>query len=199
MAQERTLLEYITPNPNVFSSRIFIPQVEENNLDLKPILVNMIQNSLQFGGTPSDDPNSHVRKFLRLTDTIKFNGSITTWDQLARQFLTQYFPLALSSKMMEHIATFPQYKQESLCENAFKTFFESAHTMAIKCTNWRPQVEIYRIMGDLASNIHQWASQDRQVVKKKETHAGMYHVDQQTMLSSQIEAINKKLEELMLA
>ncbi|KAJ1424284.1 hypothetical protein SESBI_11728, partial [Sesbania bispinosa] len=43
----------------------------------------------------------------------------------------------------------------------------------------RPPVEIYRIMGDLASNTHQWASQDRQVVKKKETPAGMYHVDQQ--------------------
>ncbi|KAJ1436717.1 hypothetical protein SESBI_04020 [Sesbania bispinosa] len=63
----------------------------------------------------------------------------------------------------------------------------------------RMPAEIYRIMGDLASNTHQWASKDRQVVKKKETLAGMYHVDQQTMLTSQIEAINKKLEALMLA
>ncbi|KAJ1439598.1 hypothetical protein SESBI_02544 [Sesbania bispinosa] len=63
----------------------------------------------------------------------------------------------------------------------------------------RPPVEIYRIMGDLASNTHQWASQDRQMVKKKETPAGMYHVDQQAMLTSHIEAINKKLEALILA
>ncbi|KAJ1440678.1 Retrotransposon gag domain [Sesbania bispinosa] len=145
MARERTLLEYITPNPDVFTSRIFIPQVEENNLDLKPVLINIILNSLQFGGTPSEDPNSHIRKFLRLTNTIKFNGastnairlklfpfsvtekdndwlnslprgSITTWDQLAHQILTQYFSPALSSKMMEHIATFTQYEQESFYE-----------------------------------------------------------------------------------
>ncbi|KAJ1421336.1 hypothetical protein SESBI_13770 [Sesbania bispinosa] len=205
MVDERTLLEYITPNPNVFASSIFIPQIEENNLDFKPALINMTQNSLQFGGTPSEDPNSHIGKFLRLIDTIRFNGASTNAIRL------KLFPFSMTEK-----------SPSRRLGNAFKVFFESAYTMAIKCTNWcnysikglsianrsmidaacgggilrRPPTEIYKIMGDLASNTHQWASQDRQLVKKKETPAGMYHVDQQTMLTSQIEAINKKLKHL---
>ncbi|KAJ1430780.1 hypothetical protein SESBI_07611 [Sesbania bispinosa] len=149
MADERTLLEYITPNLDVFSSCIFIPRVEENNLDLKLTLINMIQNSLQFGGTPLEDPNSHIRKFLRLTETIIFNGASTNAIRL------KLFPFSV--------------------------------TKSSNLQNY----------GRFASNTHQLASKDRQVVKKKETPAGMYHVDQQTMLTSQIEAINKKFEALI--
>ncbi|KAJ1388798.1 hypothetical protein SESBI_38782 [Sesbania bispinosa] len=136
MAGERTLLEYITPNPDIFASSIFIPQVEENNLDLKPTLINMIQNSLQFGGTPSEDPNSHIRMH-----------------QLVQVF---YKGLSIANRSMIDAA----------CGGGILR---------------RPPAEIYRIMGDLASNTYQWASQDKQVVKKKETPAGMYHVDLQTM------------------
>ncbi|KAJ1382767.1 hypothetical protein SESBI_43983, partial [Sesbania bispinosa] len=42
IADERKLLEYITLNPDVLASRISILQAEENNLDLKPALINMI-------------------------------------------------------------------------------------------------------------------------------------------------------------
>jgi len=106
-------------------------------------LIQMMQ-SIQFGGTPVENPHMHVRKFLQLADTIKMNGistdtirlmlfpfsvkdrvmnwfnnslpegSITTWDQPQRQFLAHYFPPSLASNLLIEIACFSQYENESL-------------------------------------------------------------------------------------
>jgi len=82
----------------------------------------MFQQS-QFRGSPMEDPNLHLSVFLEVCDTLKINrgsndairlrlfpfslrdkarawlhslppGSITTWDELTKVFLTKFFPPA---------------------------------------------------------------------------------------------------------
>jgi len=82
----------------------------------------MFQQS-QFRGSPMEDPNLHLSVFLEVCDALKINrgskdairlclfpfslrdkarawlhslppGSITTWDELTKVFLTKFFPPA---------------------------------------------------------------------------------------------------------
>ena len=49
------------------------PPIEANNFELKPALITMAQQH-QFTGHPSEDPNEHLGKFIRMENTIKLNG-----------------------------------------------------------------------------------------------------------------------------
>jgi len=138
----RTLLDYLAPPNQIVRSAIHILTIEANNFEMRVPLIQMMQ-SIQFRGTAGENPHNHVRKFLQLANTIKMNGisidtiwlmlfpfsvidrvmnwmnnslpegSITTWDQLQRQFLAHYFPPALASKLLSEIACFSQYEHET--------------------------------------------------------------------------------------
>ena len=49
------------------------PAVEVNNFELKPALITMVQQH-QFKSHPSKDPNEHLGRFMRMTNTVKLNG-----------------------------------------------------------------------------------------------------------------------------
>ena len=49
------------------------PTIKANNFELKPALITMVQQ-YQFTGHPSEDPNEHMRRFMRMANTIKLNG-----------------------------------------------------------------------------------------------------------------------------
>ncbi|KAL5573845.1 hypothetical protein UlMin_023442 [Ulmus minor] len=139
----RALKDYSIPNVGI--SSIQRPPIQANNFEIKPAIIQMIQNSVQFGGLPNDDPNLHIANFLEICDTFKHNGvtddavrlrlfpfslnskakawltslpagTITTWNGLANVFLTKYFPPAKSAKMRNDISNFLQQDQESLYE-----------------------------------------------------------------------------------
>ncbi|XP_073120822.1 uncharacterized protein [Henckelia pumila] len=105
----------------------------------------MVQNTVQFGAMTIDDPYAHLKNFLEICDTFKKQGvsddaiclrlfpfslrdkakawltnlpagSITTWDDLAKAFLTKYFPPSKSMKLRADITTFAQGEQETLYE-----------------------------------------------------------------------------------
>ena len=105
----------------------------------------MIQQTVQFGGLSQEDPNVHIANFLEICDTFKHNevtddairlrlfpfslrdkakvwlnslphGIITTWEELAQNFLAKYFPPAKTAKLRNDITTFIQFKGESLYE-----------------------------------------------------------------------------------
>ena len=48
------------------------PSIEANNFELKPALITMVQH--QFIGHPSEDPNEHLGRFMRIANTVKLNG-----------------------------------------------------------------------------------------------------------------------------
>ena len=49
------------------------PIVDANNLELKPSLITMVQQH-QITGHPTEDPNEHLGRFLRMANTVKLNG-----------------------------------------------------------------------------------------------------------------------------
>ena len=48
------------------------PPIEVNNFELKPALITMVQQH-QFTGHPSEDPNDHLGRFMRMENTVKLN------------------------------------------------------------------------------------------------------------------------------
>ena len=54
-------------------SIVRLPPIEANNFELKLALNTMVQQH-QFTRHPSEDPNEHLGKFLRMANTMKLNG-----------------------------------------------------------------------------------------------------------------------------
>ncbi|XP_075485255.1 uncharacterized protein LOC142524976 [Primulina tabacum] len=78
--------------------------INANNFELKPALINMVQQN-QFAGTAISDTHVHLRPFLEITDT-----------ELATKFLAKYFPPAKSAQLKIEISTFRQTGFEQLYE-----------------------------------------------------------------------------------
>ena len=98
----------------------------------------MIQNSIQFHGLPSEDPNLHIAYFLEICDMFRVNdvsddairlrlfsfslkdkarewlnslpaGFIFDYATLAQKFLAKYFLPAKIVKLRNDITNFMQY------------------------------------------------------------------------------------------
>ena len=54
-------------------SAIRQPAVDVNNFELNPALIIMVQQH-QFTGHPTEDPNEHLGRFLRMANIVKLNG-----------------------------------------------------------------------------------------------------------------------------
>ena len=115
-------------------SAIRQPAVNANNFELKPALITMVQQQ-QFTGHPTEDPNEHLRRFLRMANTVKLNGvrpeviklhlfpfslrdttatwyeslpygSVDTWEELVEAYLGRFFPPSLTSERRREIIVF---------------------------------------------------------------------------------------------
>ena len=109
-------------------SSVIRPNIQANNFGIKPIILQMIQNSVKFSGLPSEDPNAHIYIFLEICNLFKQNGvsddaiklrlfpfslrdkvrvwlnsmpagTFTSWNMLAEKILARYFPPAKTAKM----------------------------------------------------------------------------------------------------
>src|SRR6185295_13028168 len=96
-------------------------------------------------GLPNENPHLHLATFTELMDTVKIHevsqdalflrafsfslrdrakswfkslpqGSITTWDELAKAFLNKYFPPKKTAEMRNQILAFRMRDDESLYE-----------------------------------------------------------------------------------
>ena len=110
------------------------PPIKANNFELKPDLITMVQQH-QFIGHPSEDPNEHLRRFMRMENTMKLNGvrndviklqlfpfslrdvaatwfdslpvgSANTWEELVEAFMSRFFPPALTVERRGEIIVF---------------------------------------------------------------------------------------------
>ena len=48
------------------------PTIGANNFELKLALITMVQQH-QFIGHPSEDPNEHIGRFMRMANIVKLN------------------------------------------------------------------------------------------------------------------------------
>ncbi|XP_075500065.1 uncharacterized protein LOC142538636 [Primulina tabacum] len=144
LPREVPIREHFRPVINAHYSGIARGTIAANNLELKPALINMVQQN-QFRGAATADPHLHLRTFLEITDTVKINGvsdeiirlrlfpfslrdharswlqslplgSVTTWADLVTKFLSKYFPPAKSAQLKIDITNFRQREFEVLYE-----------------------------------------------------------------------------------
>ena len=72
--QERdTMEDFWRPVIQDEYSAVRQPAIDANNFELKPALITMVQQN-QFIGHPTEDPNEHLGRFLRMANTVKLNG-----------------------------------------------------------------------------------------------------------------------------
>ncbi|KAL8103176.1 hypothetical protein AgCh_027642 [Apium graveolens] len=65
----KALMDYSQPKINDIQSSIIRPAISANTFEIKSSTIQMIHNSVQFGGSPTKDPNMHIRDFIKICDT----------------------------------------------------------------------------------------------------------------------------------
>ena len=100
------------------------PPIEANNFELKPTLITMVHQH-QFTGHPSEDPNEHLGRFMRMENTVKLNGVRPDVIKL------QLFPFSLRDVAVTWFNSLPVglvNTSEELVEAFMSIFFPQALT-----------------------------------------------------------------------
>ena len=103
-------------------SAIKPPAINANDFELKPALINMVQQN-QFAGHSTENPNEHLGRFLRIANSIKLNGVKLEVIQL------QLFPFSLRDMAITWFDSLPQESVnnwEELRRAYFNKFFNSS-------------------------------------------------------------------------
>ncbi|GKD01057.1 zinc finger, CCHC-type containing protein [Tanacetum coccineum] len=140
----RTLRDYSKPSHEGYRNTIELP-VGNNVVPLRSDTIRLLQNGCSFYGLRSEDPNQHLKDFLKLVDSLDLDvanrertrlrlfhfslhdqtrnwlelfpaGSISIWDNLTTYFLAQFFPSRRTTKLRNDILMFQQHQGESLSE-----------------------------------------------------------------------------------
>ncbi|GJZ28228.1 zinc finger, CCHC-type containing protein [Tanacetum coccineum] len=140
----RSLGDYSKPSHEGYMNTIELP-VRNNMVPLRSDTIRLVQNGYSFYRLQFEDPNQHLKDFLKLVDPLDLDGenrertrmhlfqfslhdqasnwlkrlpagSITTWEDLTTRFLAQFFPSGRTAKLCNDILMFQQHHGESLSE-----------------------------------------------------------------------------------
>ena len=244
---EKPNRDFAQPELTAILPAIARQTTEANNFNLHPSLVHMCRD-LSFGGGAMDDPDSHLASFVEIFDTFKANGvseevvrlklfqfslrdkaknwldaqpsgSITTWEDLAKKFLSKFFPPGKTAKLRSEINNFYQQDGESLSEawERFKelirrcphhnivkwmlvqNFFnglDAASNTPINAASGgaflkKNQEEAWELLEEMVSTNTQWHN-ERGAPKK----GGKHDVSQIDLMAAKLEALTKNLDKL---
>ncbi|GJS85111.1 MAK10-like protein [Tanacetum coccineum] len=98
----RTLGDYSKPSHEGYRVTIELP-IGNNVVPLRSDTIRLVQNGCSFHELLSEDPNHHLKDFLKLVDSLDLDGSITTWEDLTTRFLAQFFPPGRTAKLRNDI------------------------------------------------------------------------------------------------
>ncbi|GMI77213.1 hypothetical protein HRI_001390600 [Hibiscus trionum] len=122
-----------------------LPDIDVDNFELKPVMFSMINNAGQFSGSATEDAREHLKTFQEICGSFRLPGvspeilrlrlfphslrdraktwwnkltpgSIMTWADLTREFLSHFNPSHLSERLRNEIATFQQEDDEPMHE-----------------------------------------------------------------------------------
>ena len=91
------------------------PAIDVDDFELKPALIRMVQQN-QFTGHPTENPNEHLGRFLRIANSIKLNGVRSEVIQL------QLFPLFLRGMAAAWFNSLP-YESVNTWEELMGVYF----------------------------------------------------------------------------
>ncbi|GJR58305.1 zinc finger, CCHC-type containing protein [Tanacetum coccineum] len=120
----RTLRDYSKLSYEGYRNTIEL-SVGNNVVPLRSDTIRFVQNECLFHGLWSEDPNQHLKDFLKLVDSLDLNvenrertrlRSITTQEDLTTRFLAQLFLPGRTAKLRNDILMFQQHHGESLLE-----------------------------------------------------------------------------------
>ncbi|GJX98992.1 reverse transcriptase domain-containing protein [Tanacetum coccineum] len=123
---------------------IVVPPILANQFELKIGLLNLV-TAIAFHGFENDDPHSHIRRFTKITQTVKLNNvsgdvvklllflfslegaaqtwlekkppnSITTWNDHVFKFVNRLFPPSKTTNLRNEITRFQQRFSETFFE-----------------------------------------------------------------------------------
>lgn len=147
----RELFSPITINP---PSCIVLPATTASHFELKPHVIQLLPN---FHGLNQEDPYMHIKDFLEICDTFKFQNfsdesvrlrlfpfslkdkakawlkslssrSITSWETLVSKFLNKFFPMSKTNALKRQITDFCQDENEKFYES-----WERFKDILLKC------------------------------------------------------------------
>ena len=98
--ERRTLGDFAKPDISGSFGGIVAPTIANNNFEIKPSIIQMVQNN-QFGGLQGEDPYAHILTFLNVCATFKING---VTDDAIRLRL---FPFSVRDKAQLWLASLP--------------------------------------------------------------------------------------------
>ncbi|GKA68652.1 zinc finger, CCHC-type containing protein [Tanacetum coccineum] len=114
----RTLGDYSKPSYEGYRNTIELP-ARNNVVPLRSDTIRLVQNGCSFYGIWSEDPNQHLKDFLKLADSLDLDGenrSISIWEDLTTRFLAQFFPPGRTAKLRNDTLMVQQHHGESLSE-----------------------------------------------------------------------------------
>ncbi|KAG7588690.1 Reverse transcriptase domain [Arabidopsis suecica] len=222
------------------------PPVQNNNFEIKSGLISMIQGN-KFHGLPLEDPLDHLDNFDRLCSLTKINGvsedsfklrlfpfslgdkahhwektlpagSITSWDECKKAFLTKFFSNSRTARLRNEISSFTQKQSESICEawERFKGYtiqcphhgFKKASLLS---TLYRGVLPKIRMLLDTASNgnfLNKDVEEGWELIENLALSDGNYNEDfdrsnrgigdLDAKHSRDIKALNDKLDKILL-
>nr|GEY17959.1 zinc finger, CCHC-type [Tanacetum cinerariifolium] len=136
--------DYSKPSHEGYKNTIKLPK-GNNVVPLRSDTIRLVQNRSSFYRLWSEDPNQHLKDFLKLVDSLDLDGenrertrlrlfqfslrdqasnwlerlpagSISTWEDLTTRFLAQFFPLRRTAKLRNDCLMFQKHHGESLSE-----------------------------------------------------------------------------------
>ncbi|GKE10487.1 zinc finger, CCHC-type containing protein, partial [Tanacetum coccineum] len=140
----RTLGDYSRPSHEGYRNTIELPE-GNNVVPLRSDTIRLVQNGCSFHRLRSEDPNQHLKDFLKLVDSLELDvankerthlclfqfsicdqasnwlerlpaGSISTWEDFTTRFLAQFFLSGRTAKLCNDIVMLQQHQGESLSE-----------------------------------------------------------------------------------
>ncbi|XP_070034980.1 uncharacterized protein [Nicotiana tomentosiformis] len=157
LVPEAALYDWAQPTAENLATTIAVPQIQAESFQITNNMLHLLQNKGLFSGSYIKYPQQHLRNFLSICVTqrqpnvtpeaiklllfpFSMTGeaqtwlnslpinSITTWEELVKQFVNLFYPPNKTAKQIDEILSFRQRPTKTLQET-----WERFEGMLVKC------------------------------------------------------------------